>query len=65
MFSSFLLLLSLRSPTVTDLTKDTFFSFTSSEVSIAVVHFDGKNCNACIVAEDTFEELSRIYYQEP
>jgi hypothetical protein len=65
MFSVLLSFLALRSATVTDLTKDTFFSFTSSEVGIAVVHFYGKNCDACTAAEDTFEELSRMYYQEP
>lgn len=58
-------LLFLRSPTVADLTKDTFFAFTSNDQCISVIHFYGKNCPACVDAEDTFEELSRMYWQEP
>lgn len=60
----FLFLLSLRSPTVSDLIKDTFFEFTSNEQRISVIHFYGKNCPACVDSEDTFEELSRMYWQE-
>jgi hypothetical protein len=64
MFVHILALLSLRCSTVVDLTRDTFFSFASNEAGIAIVHFHGKNCDACTAAEDTFEELSRMYHQE-
>lgn len=60
-----LFLLYLRSLTVADLTKDTFFEFTSNDQRISVIHFYGKNCPACVDSEDTFEELSRMYWQEP
>jgi hypothetical protein len=58
-------LLSLRCTTVADLTKESFFSFTGNEAAVNIVHFYGRNCDACTAAEDTFEELSRMYYQEP
>lgn len=60
-----LVLFCLKSPTVADLTKETFFPFTSSDVTISVVHFYGRNCPACVDSEDTYEELSRMYHQEP
>lgn len=60
-----LYLLSLRSLTVADLTKESFFEFTSNDQRISVIHFYGKNCPACVDSEDTFEELSRMYWQEP
>lgn len=58
------ILMILRTPTVTDLTKDTFFDFTSRDGLISVVHFYGRQCPACDDAEGTFEELSRMYWQE-
>ena len=60
-----LALVCLKAPTVADLTKETFFGFVNSETSIAVVHFYGRNCPACVDSEETYEELSRMYHQEP
>jgi hypothetical protein len=55
--------LALRALTVTDLTKDSYFRFTGEDIDIAVVHFYGRSCPACTAAEDTFEEISRMYWQ--
>ncbi|KAH0788153.1 putative protein disulfide-isomerase A6 [Histomonas meleagridis] len=63
MFLTFLLF--LRSPTITDLTDKTFFSFCNQEEKISIVHFYQKDCPACVDAEDTYEELSRMYWLEP
>jgi len=60
----FSILAILRTPTVADLVKDTYFEFTSKESGIRVVHFYTKNCPACLDVEPVFEELSRMYWQE-
>ena len=64
MFYIFTLLNVLRTPTVVDLIKDTYFDFTSKDTGIRVVHFYTKNCPACLDVEPVFEELSRMYWQE-
>lgn len=52
-------------PTIQNLDEKTFFPFFHSQDHISVVNFYEKDCPACLSSEDTFEELSRMYWLEP
>lgn len=54
----------INAPTVRNLLKDSYFSFTGVEDAIRVIHFYQKNCPACDDVEQMFEEVSRMYSRE-
>ena len=60
----FTILSLINSPTVQNLVKDTYFTFTSNDDVIRVVHYTQMNCPACDEVEPVFVELSRMYWQE-
>lgn len=54
----------LRSKTVSEVDKDSYFKLISNESLLRVVQFFGKDCPACTATESIFDELSRMYWLE-